>query len=104
MKFLEKGVYKVFAGLVLVSMIGALVAEPVAVGDVGATMYYILHNKEGHQIFNDGVSATEAGGAAVTAGGILMEVAEEGSIMYMVGAGLCIAGAPVVALGLAAIA
>ncbi|NPA62331.1 MAG: hypothetical protein GXN95_02120 [Methanococci archaeon] len=38
MKFLERGVYKIFAGLVLVSMIGALVAEPVVVGDLGLTL------------------------------------------------------------------
>jgi len=38
MKFLEKGVYKIFGAILLVSMIGALVAEPIAVGDVG---YYV---------------------------------------------------------------
>jgi len=45
MKLLEKGVYKVFAGLVLISMIGALVAEPVVLGDISA--YYLYkHLKE----------------------------------------------------------
>ncbi len=35
MKFLEKGVYKIFGAMVLVSMVGALIAEPVALGDIG---------------------------------------------------------------------
>ena len=39
MKFLEKGIYKIFEAVVLVSMIGALVAEPVALGDVGGLYY-----------------------------------------------------------------
>jgi len=38
MKFLEKGIYKIFGAIVLVSMISALVAEPMIVGDIG---YYI---------------------------------------------------------------
>ena len=44
MKFLEKGVYKIFGAILLVSMVGALVAEPVAMGNVGAVYYYKYHN------------------------------------------------------------
>ncbi|ACX72195.1 hypothetical protein Metvu_0328 [Methanocaldococcus vulcanius M7] len=48
MKFLEKGVYKIFGAVVLVSMIGALVAESVAVGDLGAAYYYKYHDDKGY--------------------------------------------------------
>jgi len=57
---LEKGVYKVFAGLVLVSMIGALVAEPVALGDLGAVYYYKHHNDQNGYI-DDGKEYADTG-------------------------------------------
>ncbi|ADC70049.1 hypothetical protein MFS40622_1373 [Methanocaldococcus sp. FS406-22] len=47
MKFLEKGVYKIFGAIVLVSMVGALVAEPVALGDVGWYLGHKLGDKAG---------------------------------------------------------
>ncbi|GEM_PF-3740938 len=45
MKFLEKGIYKIFEAVVLVSMIGALVAEPAALGDVGGIVLSILFKR-----------------------------------------------------------
>ncbi|WP_457613079.1 hypothetical protein [Methanocaldococcus sp.] len=102
MKLLEKGVYKVFAGLVLVSMIGALVAEPVVLGDVG--LYYEYeHLKEGHTtqaILDDGV--VHVIGSARTIGyGIsrLALVASAGEEAGLLAAGVATGGTALIAIG-----
>jgi len=102
MRFLEKGVYKIFGAVVLVSMIGALVAEPMAVGDIGAALYYALHKENGKGLMGAGEDTAKVGGYSVAGGAALMEVAEEGSIMYAVGAGLCVVGASLLGVGVAA--
>ena len=64
MKFLEKGVYKIFGAIVLVSMVEALVAEPVALGDCGA---YLANHADSNWARALGYAAQGVGYAALNA-------------------------------------
>jgi len=64
MKFLEKGIYKIFGAVILVSMIGALVAEPIAMGDIAAAATVVVN-----KLFNNSVSGDAQYGTIVTSTG-----------------------------------
>ncbi|NPA62329.1 MAG: hypothetical protein GXN95_02110 [Methanococci archaeon] len=101
MKFLERGVYKVFAGLVLVSMIGALVAEPVALGDIAA--YYLYeHSKNGEysSAVQDGLQLYNCYRWGIDGAGFLSRVAAEAVVEDgLLAAGVATGGVGLIALG-----
>ena len=104
MKLLEKGVYKVFAGLVLVSMIGALVAEPVVLGDLGAyylTKDVLTHKYDAKTLIDDG-GRIALGYDALTGGLSIIEGAGAYESALLI-TGACLGGAAVAAIGAAVI-
>jgi len=97
MKFLEKGIYKIFGAILLVSMIGALVAEPVAVSgisklsDENVGLYYYQLYKEGKITKDQYDEAMQCWNSVLVLSGVclaipgLQEVGVAGSVSYALG-------------------
>ena len=101
MKFLEKGVYKIFGAIVLVSMIGALVAEPMALGDISA--YYLYEHSKNGDYYNAGQDAITLYGAGKTiaeGAGYLALVSETGAEAGLLAAGVATGGVALIAIGI----
>ncbi|WP_456374058.1 hypothetical protein [Methanocaldococcus sp.] len=79
-------------------MIGALVAEPVALGDIGA-YYYYKHSKEGGASVDD-INAIMRGTGNILRGGLfLLEVSEMGAEAGLLAAGVATGGVALIAIG-----
>ncbi|MCQ6253352.1 MAG: hypothetical protein HZY31_00080 [Methanocaldococcus sp.] len=69
MNILKGNVLKVFGAVVLVSMIGALVAEPVALGDIGQVyMAWNIDKEYGQRLCNAGQLIFDVGTIACCTG------------------------------------
>ncbi|WP_172632611.1 hypothetical protein [Methanotorris igneus] len=86
-------------------MIGALVAEPVALGDAGLVYYYYYKNKDtGNDMINHGAATAGVGSILFGVGTYALENAAAGSILYYAGAGLAATGVGLVIVGVGLLA
>ncbi|WP_456374642.1 hypothetical protein [Methanocaldococcus sp.] len=95
MNILKGSVLKVFGAVVLVSMIGALVAEPVVLGDIGVAYYLKYHNDYGY--IDDGKDYGEKGIKILATVAAIEEV--EGTTEAAVLAACSLTGIGLVAVG-----
>jgi hypothetical protein len=92
---------KGFAAMAILCMVGAVLAEPVALGDISA--YYLYEHSKNRDYYNAGQDAITLYGAGKTiaeGAGYLALVSETGAEAGLLAAGVATGGVALIAIGI----